>query len=730
MKARLRSGWSVVIALVLLLVVTGPLFAPHAPTAVVARPFQPPSDRYLLGTDVVGRDVLSRVLHGGLSLVTLAGLALVIAYGLGLTLGLLSGLRRGHDRWIRPSVDAVVVLPWFLLLAVIATVLGTGPTSIVVTATVTTVPWIVRIVRTGVLELADTGYVESARARGESLWWIAVVEVLPNLRAVVLADLGVRISASVSLVAVSGFLGLGMRPPSPDWALMITENRAGFVMQPWAVLAPTLLVMVLVISVNMVTDRAFDQVRGSRGAVPATTDADGVAVSGLTVRDSTGHAVLEDVSLRIAPGRAVALVGPSGAGKSTLALALLGALPTELSTEGTVGIGGRAGSRRIGYVPQDPSTALNPALRIGTALHEIARANANPDRRAAVLRALEQVDLPADREFRRRYPHQISGGQQQRVLLAMAMLGDPLLLVLDEPTTGLDQRTRAHLVATLEKIRGDTALLVITHDLPTVASLVDEVVELDQGRVVSVTAATAGPSVTAVATAVSGSRTTGSPILRVENLTVGHHRSRPVVRDLSFALRPGECLAIEGRSGTGKTTVARTLAGLHTPASGFIEFEGIRMNGGPDRHAHRGAIQLIFQNPATSLNPAHRMGVQVARPLRLLHGQNRSTAGEQARELLDGVGLDERLARHHPSRLSGGQQQRAAIARALAARPRVLVCDEITSALDPATQSVVLDLLDELRHDGMALIVISHQREVIDRLADSVVTLTEADDWV
>ncbi|WP_194837351.1 ATP-binding cassette domain-containing protein [Nocardia sp. XZ_19_369] len=721
-RRRIRSGWLLVTALVLLLVLLGPVFAPYAPTAVVAPPFQPPTGRHLFGTDVVGRDVLSRVLHGGLPLLSLAGLVLVVAYALGLGLGLLAGLRRGLDRWIMLPVDAIVVVPWFLMLAVIATALGAGPVAIVVTAALASVPWIIRIVRTCVLELASTGYVESARARGEPLWRLAVVEVLPNLRSVVLADAGVRMSASISMVAVSGFLGLGLRPPSPDWALMITENRPGFGVQPWAVLAPALLIMVLVVSVNMVTDRAFEVNRPAASGVSAVSTADGLTVDGLTVRDASGSVVLEDISLRLPSGRGLAVIGPSGAGKTTFALAVLGALPAGLTASGTVGLGGAG--RTVGYVPQDPSTGLNPAMRICTALREIARLRGTFDT-DPVAHALREVDLPDDREFRRRFPHELSGGQQQRVLLAMALLGNPALVVLDEPTTGLDAQTREQLLRTLHKIKDSTTLLVITHDLPAIAPLIDEVLELDRGKLVAI-----GPCHDQKPTAPTPSlafRPRAAPALRVEGLVVTHRNSHPVVDGVSFTLHPGECLAITGRSGAGKTTVVRALAGLHAPARGLVELDGAPLHPSVDRRTveHRRAIQLVFQNPGTSLNPSYRIGSQIGRPLRLLHGMDSPAARDQTLRLLGAVGLDDHLTLRRPDHLSGGQQQRVAIARALAAEPRILICDEVTSSLDPSTQELVLELLDGLRRKGMALIVISHQDAVIDRLADSILPLGE-----
>ncbi|WP_280443965.1 ATP-binding cassette domain-containing protein [Nocardia brasiliensis] len=732
MRRRLRTPWTVSAFAVLLVALAGPLCAPYPPTAAHGRPFQPPSARHLLGTDVVGRDVLSRVLHGGLSLVAIAGLALLVAYGLGLGLGLVAGLRRGADRWIMRPVDAIVVVPWFLLLAVLATAIGAGPAAIVAASTLASVPWIIRIVRTAVLELAGTGYVESARARGEPLWRLALVEVLPNLRSVVLADAGVRMSMTISMVAVSGFLGLGLRPPAPDWALMITENRPGFGRQPWAVLAPALLIMVLVVSINLVVDRILGAQRATRGKTvsPSRTGASGVRVARLTVRDRADNLLLHDVSVHLLAGRGVAVVGPSGAGKTTFARAVLGALPAGLRAEGTIEVGAAQGERRTtGYVPQDPASGLNPSLRIGTAIREIARLQG--DSGDGVGQALRRVGLPDDRRFRRRFPHQLSGGQQQRVLLAMALLGEPTLLVLDEPTTGLDAQTRDELVATLRRIRQDSTitLLVITHEVSTLAELIDDVLEFDQGRVRSF-----APLRDETPCYTAGSRTSARngavpPVLRVEQLTAGHgHRGRfrAVAVDLSFSLHPGECLALSGRSGAGKTTVARVLAGLHRPAHGLLELDGTRLAPDVDRRttAQRRAIQLIYQNPATSLNPHYRIGLQISRPLRLLRGMTPEAAARETVRLLESVRLEPNLAARRPGELSGGQQQRVAVARALAADPRILICDEITSALDARARETIIDLLDELRRDGLSLILISHQRAVLDRLADTTLALT------
>ena len=836
-----RAGWWAVLGAVVLMVVLGPVLAPYSPTAPVGPPFRPPSPEHLLGTDIVGRDVLSRLLCGGWSLLGTALPALVLAYAVGGGIGLIAGLRRRADPWLMRPVDAVMVLPWFLILAVIATALGPGTAAVLTTAVLGSAPWIARIVRTAVHDIADLPYLDDARMRGESLLRTALVEVLPNLRPIILADAGIRLSGVVSIVAVGGFLGFGQRPPDPDWALMITENRAGFGVQPWAVLAPALGVAVLVVSANMLGDRTVasgsraggilgrrtgvgfrgrwtagrdgataeggDAVRirrtgpapttgtsgenGTHGGAPPRSDAGArgrrgigsdagkrVRAEGLGVHTASGAVLLEGVTVGVGAGRGLAVVGASGAGKTTFAAALLGALPAGLGAAGEVELRvDDMGRRRVGFVPQDPSTGLNPALRIGTSIGEIARLYGTTDTTTEVEAALQRVGLPHDRAFRRRFPHQLSGGQQQRVLLAMAMLGDPALVVLDEPTTGLDARTRSGIVATLAELRreSDAALVIITHDLNGVAPLIDEVLELADGRMqtlkplaahlappavdlsaelLSAGAATLDdvrePSATvgrrenapveqpSVALTVGGydpgmraagdtaGAGTGS-ILRVRGLGL-RYRSHHVAHGLSLDLEVGAGLAVTGRSGSGKTTLARALAGLHPASAGTLWLDEqalpLRLEARPAPQLR--AIRLIAQNPATSLNPAHRVGAQLERPLRLLRGLDGAAAAAEAARLLISVGLDPALAARRPAALSGGQQQRVALARALAAEPSVLICDEITASLDAESRRIVVDLLAGLRRNGTALIVISHQEQVLAALTESELSLDAA----
>jgi peptide/nickel transport system permease protein len=241
--------------LVLLVAVIGPLLAPYPPNAIVGIPFSGPSSRFLLGTDFVGRDVLSRLLYGGRSIVLLAGLATVIAYMLGAAIGLAAGYRPSIvDAISMRAMDILLAFPPILLLLVLATGAGANPVVLVVGIILVQLPGIARIIRTATANVSVRGYVEAAIARGESIPRVLVKEVLPNLWGVIVADGGPRLTVSILLVAAINYLGLGLRPPAADWALMISENQGGLTFQPWSVVVPAILIALLTIGINTLAD--------------------------------------------------------------------------------------------------------------------------------------------------------------------------------------------------------------------------------------------------------------------------------------------------------------------------------------------------------------------------------------------------------------------------------------------------------------------------------------------
>ncbi|MFC0623434.1 ABC transporter ATP-binding protein [Kribbella deserti] len=455
--------------------------------------------------------------------------------------------------------------------------------------------------------------------------------------------------------------------------------------------------------------------------------------------------IVERVSFALAAGEAVAITGASGSGKTSLAMAILGHLREGVThTGGSVVVDGLAslpvpppGLRGglIGYVGQDPGSSLNPYARIGkTLLQATGRRVARRERAGVVAALLDRVGLP---DLGTRYPHQLSGGQQQRVVMAAALARDPRLLVLDEPTTALDLVAKAEVVAELRRrsVEG-VALLWITHDLGSVRSVVDRVIVMDGGRVVEDgpvadvldrPVSSAAKHLLTSACTTASTTVTGPPVLRAAGIVAAYGRHAPVLTDVGLDVRAGECLAVLGASGVGKSTLARTLAGLHRPSAGTLMLQGESLAWDIHRRsrAQRAAVQLVGQNPAEALHPRQTVRTALERPLVRLRALPQSEYAGEVKLLLDAVRLPAELADRLPGELSGGQRQRVALARALAARPEVIVCDEITSALDTVTQSDVLRMLTELRAElGLAIVLITHDPEVAATVSDRLLVLT------
>ena len=473
---------------------------------------------------------------------------------------------------------------------------------------------------------------------------------------------------------------------------------------------------------------------------------------GLTVELPGGRAAVDNVSLAVGPAEILGLVGESGSGKTTLALALLGyARPGCRIVAGSVDVAGTrltglsetdARSHRgrvVSYVPQDPASALNPSLRVGEAVSDVAEEHGGAPGGNRVLQALERVHLPGDSAFARRYPHELSGGQQQRVTIATALVCEPAAVVMDEPTTGLDVVTQALILEEVERLRSERGIAVVyvSHDLAVVASVADRVAVMYEGRIVEEGDATQVITqprheytrrlVASIPRLVERrrARERGAAILSVEGLHAAYGRV-PAVADVSFEVTRGACLAVVGESGSGKTTIARCVAGLHQPSAGVILLDGERLapRSRSRTRVQRRRLQIVFQNPYDSLNPRRRIRDEIARPARLLRGISAADAETEVAGLLERVRLPSRLAGRFPGELSGGERQRVAIARALAAGPELLVCDEITSALDVSVQAAVLELLQELRTElGLSLLFISHDLAVVGTVADDVLVL-------
>jgi len=539
----------------------------------------------------------------------------------------------------------------------------------------------------------------------------------------------------------------------------------------------------------------------------------------------TGPDVISDVSFTVEAGQVLGLVGESGSGKTTVVLALLGHARRGLHiSSGEVRVDGvdllrlpaaqlrAVRGARVAYVPQDPSAALNPTLRVGTQLNEAIRVHPgavdDPDGR--IREVLQEAHLDASPELLRRYPHQLSGGQQQRVGLAMAFACRPALIVLDEPTTGLDVSTQRHVLDTIRSLCAayGVAAVYVSHDLAVVGGLVSDVAVMYSGQIIEtgptakvfgdplhpytrgLLSAVPSPlqatrltgidgqpprpgrrpagcsfaprcdfateecrsqqpepvlidaravrclrvaqvreSSTSVAAALGRAATAADevPILSLRDVAASHGR-RPVLSGVDLDVPAESCVAVVGESGSGKTTLARCIVGLHRNWTGDIRFEGAPLAAGtrdrPRQVLRR--VQYIFQNPYTSLNPRKTIGQIVAQPLeQYLRLGYRERSQRTARALAD-VSLSAGFLSRYPDELSGGERQRVAIARALVVEPDLLVCDEVTSALDVSVQAVIVELLRGLQSEHrIAMIFITHNLALVRSIAQSVVVLRD-----
>ncbi|NMR28561.1 ABC transporter ATP-binding protein [Crystallibacter degradans] len=527
-----------------------------------------------------------------------------------------------------------------------------------------------------------------------------------------------------------------------------------------------------------------------------TTATPVLSADGLRVATTAGEEILHGVSFELQPGKILALVGESGSGKTTAGLACLGHFRQGLEhTGGEIHLAGSGqdgsildlpeSERRklrggaISYVPQDPALSLNPAMRIGEQIMEVLRVHrygdSDAERRGRAAEVLAEVGLENDRAYLGRYPHQLSGGQQQRVGIAMAFACRPAVMVLDEPTTGLDVTTQALVLQTIDQLaeRHSVAGLYITHDLAVVAKVADDVVVMLSGDVVehgptaqvlyrpqhhytrkllNAVPDLAGKrrvgSVAAItgeqaAVPQDGSAGHAAQITTADRHSAAHtpapaaHRSllevsglrlaygeNQVLDGIDFKLGQGESMMLLGESGSGKTTLSRCIAGLNEDYNGTVCLDGAELAPGTRARSaeQRQQVQYVFQSPFSSLNPRRTICESVEVPLQMSGKMSRKERRLRVREALDQVRLGDSYLDRRPGDLSGGERQRAAIARALVNAPSLLVCDEVTSALDVSVQASIIDLLRSLQTDtGMSMLFVTHNialaRHISQRMA-------------
>ncbi|MEV7914484.1 ABC transporter ATP-binding protein [Streptomyces griseus] len=490
-----------------------------------------------------------------------------------------------------------------------------------------------------------------------------------------------------------------------------------------------------------------------------------VEVTGLTVDFGSVRAV-DGLSFTLEAGGALGVVGESGSGKSASAYALLGlhrgtgarvgglvrVAGTDVTAADDRGLRALRGAKAA-MVFQDPLSSLDPYYPVGDQIAEVYRVHRPVSRKAARARAVEVLDrvgIPDAARRSRLRPHEFSGGMRQRALIAMALACEPLLLIADEPTTALDVTVQAQILDLLHDLRHETGmgLLLVTHDVGVAAESVDEVLvmrhgkEVERGPVARVLGAPREPytkELLAAVPRVETRRVVPVPAPRAEEAAVplleavglrrefGRGSGRVAAVDgVSLTVHAGRTLGIVGESGSGKTTLGRMLVRLLDPTAGRLRYGGTEIGSLPERElrSFRRDLQMVFQDPVASLNPRRSVGESVADPLRAAGESDEGRIRDRVGALLERVGLDPAHFERYPHEFSGGQRQRIGIARALAAEPKLIVCDEPVSALDVTTQAQVIELLSELQRElGIGLVFIAHDLAVVRQVSDEVAVM-------
>jgi peptide/nickel transport system ATP-binding protein len=502
-----------------------------------------------------------------------------------------------------------------------------------------------------------------------------------------------------------------------------------------------------------------------------------------------GQTIIPNLSFSVHHNETLGIVGESGSGKSITAMSLMGLLPKqgESLQASRLDFDGQSlipfdekyfralRGKEIGMVIQDPMSALNPSIRCGKQIEEVIALRSSlpkKEHQAHLHSLLEKVKLPDPKSMAKRYPHQLSGGQQQRVLIAMAIACQPKLLIADEPTTALDPEVQKNIMALLKSIQKESkmSVVLISHDLNMVHRWADRVLVLNKGVCEELGTAkqlfqqpkspytkglinavppvdrrpkrlqTIEDFINDTPKAPNETKTSRSkrhkqlyeqsPILEVKGLQKTFSQgkqSHVALHKINFSLYPGETLGLVGRSGSGKSTLGNCLLKLTQPDEGEILYLGTRIDNlkGGLLQQYRKDIQLIFQDPFSSLNPKKKIGHMLTEPM-LVHniGKNKHDRVDRAIQLLEQVGLEASHINHYPHMFSGGQRQRIGIARALAVEPKLIVCDESVSALDRSVQAHVLNLLNKLKETyALTYLFIGHDLEVVRYMSDRILHL-------
>ena len=474
------------------------------------------------------------------------------------------------------------------------------------------------------------------------------------------------------------------------------------------------------------------------------------------------HKIVDNITFDINPGQVIALIGESGSGKTTISLSCMGyARPGCFITDGLVELGDEnvlnkslkelqtLRGKEITYVAQSAAASFNGAMTINSQVTEIPIITKSMSRDEALKKAeklYKALELPNPSSIGSRYPHQVSGGQLQRLMAAMAMISDPKLLILDEPTTALDVTTQIEVLHSFKKLikENNTAAIYVTHDLSLVAQIADHILVLKDGKQIEYGTTDQiinNPKEDYTKALIDAAHVMpdeinspllnvlkAPPLLEVKDVTAGYGKNQEIiaVEDINLVIEPGETVGVIGESGSGKTTLGRLISGLMAPTTGEIFLSGQLLKNSVSRRSRHELrdIQFAFQMADVALNPRQKIGKILGRPMQFYRNISNKEMEYEVEKLLARVELPIEFFRRFPTELSGGQRQRINLARALAAKPKLIICDEITSALDTIVAQQILDLLGSLQDElGLSYLFITHNIATVAQISKKIAVM-------
>lgn len=725
---RWKSGYVSAAALLGLLTVfsitaiCAPALVGETATKLVSASWDP-DEPAPLGADDVGRNVLLRTIAGGKAIVLGSALIGPVTTALGVGIAFLAAGSRAMTKRVLALSTYVLAIPATVVVLVLSA-WTSATTAAALVMLVTGTPFTARVILPLINYTLAQPFVEVAKTRGDPLWRIVIRDVLPALAAPILSDLVTRTVVAVNLLAAMHVLGRGPQPPAPDWGVMIRDNLIGYDTNPAAVLAPAAALALWCVLLGATGDQvgrllsADRRIRREHTAwlKSAKPDSKGVRLSNCTIwQDSTVLLQVDDFHAK--KGHVTALVGATGTGKSTLLAVCAGLTRPGLDVTATdvgrpylAGVPRNRRQRRkhVGITGQEPLQTFARQLSVGQAVTDSRRHVPDDD----VRKNLDDVQLAPD--LIGRPARKVSGGQAVRIGLARAAVGQPDVLILDEPTAGLDEATRNDVAAWVTKLSATSAVIVVSHDLHFVDTIAASTYQICDGKVLPCQ----GKLLPGHPAAAQGSHAKKTPAqeassadgacLRIDKLTVtrseGSTISWPASTVGAGAVGAGSMVALTGPSGSGKSTLLRALAGVQS-WQGNVTFDNLKLQPGqplPD-------MVWVPQDSATALPPVSSLAALIRR-----YGtgtkQHRSDASFT---IADQMGLSREVLRRRPEEVSGGQRQRAALAQALASDASVFLLDEPTSALDEATAVKVHLLLQQRAKAGALVIVATHDPRLI-----------------